>query len=215
MLNFTFCVGPELNTLHPSVSAKRGCGKKFLYISSSLGRGEGVSLVESAFPLSFSFTASLPQNESEIWVVVNRQWHLCALLKEKGGQNLNIYLMHCETMIPVLLASFCWRAFYSRCLCIFRLRPAKSDITRKEVFAWTIILLGYTRQSVLCSNMFDPKVQFVWLVWVLHTVLKQTEYTLLEEVGFCTVRFLMHEHNNKYAVCSWHIINAIFPSDSC
>lgn len=51
--------------LHPSVSAKLRSGKKpSLYIGLGPGRGEGASLVESAFPLSFSLTPSLPHNES-------------------------------------------------------------------------------------------------------------------------------------------------------
>lgn len=50
--------------LHPSASAKPGSGKEKRSVHRLRQRGGSCSLVESAFPLSFSFTASLPHNES-------------------------------------------------------------------------------------------------------------------------------------------------------
>lgn len=48
--------------LHRSVSAKLRSGKK-PSMHRPQAEGRGVSLVESAFPLSFSFTASLPLSQ--------------------------------------------------------------------------------------------------------------------------------------------------------
>lgn len=138
VLNFTFCCGRGLNGVTtfthlflPSWEVKGGLRAS----SSAQAEGRERLWLDQLFlshflllPPSLTMNLLVLRDPSRSKQAVTSA---CSL-KRKGGQNLNIYSMQCETKIPVLLVSLFWGLFYSCALCIFRCCPAKSDFTQTE-----------------------------------------------------------------------------------